>query len=102
MKKQYTRKHICEAIAYWQKQLKKLNESNDRPDYLDTDPFRALTWGEMKKIIDKSVKDDDKISYVHLAMVNDYLGSVKDVYDVIADVDGNGNAELTFSTTSCG
>jgi len=34
MKKQYTKKQITEAIAYWQKQLregnyKKVNESND-------------------------------------------------------------------------
>ena len=28
MKKRYTKKQICEAIAYWKKQLKKLNESN--------------------------------------------------------------------------
>ena len=27
MKQKYTRKHICEAIKYWKKQLKKLNES---------------------------------------------------------------------------
>ncbi len=29
MKKQYTKKRITEAIAYWQKQLKKLDESID-------------------------------------------------------------------------
>ena len=29
MKKRYSRKHICEAIAYWKKQLRKLNESVD-------------------------------------------------------------------------
>jgi len=28
MKKQYTKAFICEAIAYWKKQLKKLNESS--------------------------------------------------------------------------
>lgn len=28
MKKTYTKKQITEAIAYWQKQLKKLNESD--------------------------------------------------------------------------
>jgi hypothetical protein len=27
MKKRYTRKHICEALRYWENQLKKLNEA---------------------------------------------------------------------------
>ena len=29
MKKRYSRRYICEAIAYWKKQLRQLNESND-------------------------------------------------------------------------
>jgi hypothetical protein len=31
MEKTYTKKQITEAIAYWQKQLKKLNESSSDP-----------------------------------------------------------------------
>jgi hypothetical protein len=34
MKKKYTKKQIQEAISYWKKQLKSLNESNSNPvDY---------------------------------------------------------------------
>ena len=28
MKKRYSRRHICEAIAYWKKQLRNLNENS--------------------------------------------------------------------------
>ena len=33
MKKKYTRKQITEAIAYWKKQLKTMNESIDNNDF---------------------------------------------------------------------
>ena len=50
MKKRYSKAFICEAIAYWKKQLRKLNESgqdiygeNDRDEYgftnAETDVF---------------------------------------------------------------
>lgn len=33
MKKKYTKKQITEAIAYWQKQLKTMNESSSDATY---------------------------------------------------------------------
>ena len=41
MKKQYTRKQIVEAIAYWQKQLKKTNESVPREYGFGPDPYAS-------------------------------------------------------------
>lgn len=35
MKKKYTKKQICEAIAYWKKQLKKIDESVISPNRVD-------------------------------------------------------------------
>ena len=29
MKKRYSRRYICEAIAYWKKQLRQLNEAEE-------------------------------------------------------------------------
>ena len=37
--RKYTRKHICEAIAYWKKQLKMMNESSFNVGYVTTDNY---------------------------------------------------------------
>ena len=39
MKKRYSKAFICEAIAYWKKQLKKLNESSSNVGYVTTDNY---------------------------------------------------------------
>ena len=44
MKKQYTKKQITEAIAYWKKQLKKLNESNNATNLSIVTILNALDW----------------------------------------------------------
>ena len=72
MKKQYTKKQITEAIAYWKKQLKKMNESFSKYDHTDpntgiyptdTSPYGScLTWGEFKDIVDKSMSDDKEFN----------------------------------------
>lgn len=49
MKKNYSKKQITEAIAYWQKQLKKLNESS-------SDPSRTVR--HLKEQIDKLSQSD--------------------------------------------
>ena len=49
MEKKYTKKQITEAIAYWQKQLKKLNESS-------SDPSRTVR--HLKEQIDKLSQSD--------------------------------------------
>ena len=64
MKKKYTRKQIIEAIAYWRRQLKKMNESNglytividgftDDPggSYLESVTYRNLSAEDVKKYI---------------------------------------------------
>lgn len=44
MKKQYTKKQITEAIAYWKKQLKKLDESSSGYHYAYTvEPYLYVT-----------------------------------------------------------
>ena len=39
MKKTYTKKFILEAIAYWKKQLKMVNESSSNVGYVTTDNY---------------------------------------------------------------
>ena len=44
MKKQYTKKQITEAIAYWEKQLKMMNEDANGYHYAYTvDPYLYVT-----------------------------------------------------------
>lgn len=83
MKKKYTRKQISEAIAYWEKQLKKgnykkVNESfSFGKKYDHTDPELgdqypggslgpALSWGELKAAVDKQLSDDDQVDNIAL------------------------------------
>ena len=78
MKKQYTKKQITEAIAYWKKQLKMMNESmgfgkkydHTDPklgDMYDDSPYGpSLTWGELKEIGDKAMSDNDLVDNVAL------------------------------------
>jgi len=57
MKKQYTKKQITEAIAYWEKQLKRLNESDN--------------YDELNRLLDKSKKDPyDFIVNANLSNIN--------------------------------
>lgn len=70
MNKKYTKKQITEAIAYWKKQLKRLNESENRLDTVPAtvgemieflkqfDPTMTLTMG----LLDKSEYDKHIVS----------------------------------------
>jgi len=72
MKKQYTKKQITEAIAYWKKQLKKLNESN-----------------EARYRTDKVLSRKEEISTM-LYDIRNFCSSVKEAYSLEKDIDEAG------------
>ena len=61
MKKQYTKKHITEAIAYWEKQLKMMNESLEGCDSLDK------VYGELDDIIEQDEALKSKLAKLYKA-----------------------------------
>lgn len=107
MKKQYTKKQITEAIAYWKKQLKKMNESMGfGKKYDHTDPSLgdkytnsaygpSLTWGELKEIGDKAMSDDDIVDNIALICGPDDVAFGEGV--CYLDVDKNVENTLVFS-----
>ena len=91
MKTKYTRKHICEAIKYWKKQLKKLDESmhttsssatlsdTDNPTFYDflemldyaqsigieeLSPYGSINSSEMNGWLDGLVMTDSCLYFV--------------------------------------
>lgn len=61
MKKQYTKKQITEAIAYWEKQLKKLNETESHPSMVvDTgnDTYMVTTNDDGERCIVPDTLDE--------------------------------------------
>ena len=68
MKKRYTKKQICEAISYWKKQLKKLNESLDD---------HSLLTRKFKEFCKNYVKTEDDvielIEDISDILLNDWL-----------------------------
>ena len=69
MKKQYTKKQITEAIAYWKKQLKCMNESNVIKD-------------DVRKNLDKVIDD------VHALQSSGEIDeeTAEEVFDRLEDV----------------
>ena len=60
MKKKYTKKQITEAIAYWEKQLRAMNESNDEKIFLKKDEIpQTLNYYD---VIDM-IKDSPELTY---------------------------------------
>lgn len=51
MKKQYTKEQITEAIAYWEKQLKMMNESEDKDRKAELDAFAQTICGFITKAV---------------------------------------------------
>lgn len=54
--RRYSRKHICEALAYWKGQLRMLDESKEKQ--LDEGILDAFS---IKKLIDKAKEAASKI-----------------------------------------
>ena len=57
MKKTYTKKQIQEAIAYWENQLKKLNESSDNKVIDYPTPLNSQNIKKYKVTIDNGLGD---------------------------------------------
>ena len=57
MNKHYTKKQICEAIAYWKKQLKKLDEHVFK---LSVDPKIDAKFGSLARELAKKVVHDEE------------------------------------------
>jgi len=102
MKKKYSRKFICEAIAYWKKQLRQLNEKTSFfAKYDHTDPAigdqyppydPSMTWSEFKAAGDKALKDNDIFNIALLCGPND-IGFGEEVCYVDVDVDAKRNVK---------
>ena len=102
-----TKKQITEAIAYWKKQLKRLNESTGfGKKYDHTDPSLgdkysnsaygpSLTWGELKEIGDKAMSDDDTVDNIALICGPDDVAFGEGI--CYLDVDKNVENTLVFS-----
>jgi len=62
MKKQYTKKQICEAIAYWKKRL---NEAKDPSSYESFDSLKKKLDAELAEMASTSRPDLERIKYVY-------------------------------------
>ena len=104
-KKNYTKKQITEAIKYWQKQLKKMDESVSfankynhakYDDQYDDSPYGpSLTWGEFKEIGDKALSDDDLVDNIAVIAGNKDVAYGESVAYV--DIDKGAGNTLVFS-----
>ncbi len=63
MKKQYTKKQIVEAIAYWEKKL--LNEAKDTSSYKSFDDLKKTLDAELAKMASISKPDLEQIKYIY-------------------------------------
>jgi len=80
MKKSYTKKQITEAIAYWEKQLKKMNESSDGKEYF-TAHVTNIDW---QPVDDED--EDDTFESVDIEIEKDELGKIEEViHDYLND-----------------
>ena len=63
MKKQYTKKQITEAIAYWERQL--VAEAKDTSSYKSFDDLKKTLDAELAKMANTSKPDLEKIKYIY-------------------------------------
>jgi len=75
MKNRHSRKHIYEALAYWKKQLKRLNESK----YTDEN---VLTEEQIE-----SLTEDDLLDILGISSPDDYLDTEITIWYNTRDVD---------------
>ena len=78
MKLRYSRKHICEAIAYWNKQLRQMDESAASGEKLfqvvwkfsnadDNPEYKLYTSKEAaRKHAEDLMKDDDDTTWYYI------------------------------------
>ena len=62
MKKRHSRRHICEAIAYWERQL---NEAKDTSSYKSFDSLKKTLDAELAKMASTSRPDLEKIKDIY-------------------------------------
>ena len=94
-----------ESIKYWQKQLKKMNESVSFANkynhaqyddqYDDSAYGPSLTWGEFKEIGDKAMSDDDLVDNIAVIAINKDIAYGEGVAYV--DIDKENGNTLVFS-----
>lgn len=82
--KKYSKKQICEAIAYWQKQLDKLNESIANVDKMNRDQLLALMQ-EIWNRLEKGLQGNDEAAY---AQREEILADFSSIMDRVRDYDG--------------
>ena len=71
MKKRYTKRQIQESIAYWKKQLKKMNESSDFEDDIDMRNYSDRSqWDTRSKefieLFNDDLSLDEKMIFMNL------------------------------------
>ena len=84
--KKYTKKQITEAIAYWEKQLKKLNENLDTTEY---------SLSELIKVL-KDVFHDNGDIKVKLRSFNDRTPIYDDFYKIETTIDTDTGETILF------
>lgn len=86
MKKKYTKKQITEAIAYWEKQLNKLNENLDTTEY---------SLSELINVLKDALHDNGDIK-VKLRSFNDRTPIYDDFYKIETTVDADTGEKILF------
>ena len=84
--KQYTKKQITEAIAYWEKQLNKLNENLDTTEY---------SLSELINVLKDALHDNGDIK-VKLRSFNDRTPIYDDFYKIETTVDADTGEKILF------
>lgn len=86
MKKKYTKKQITEAIAYWEKQLIKLDENLDTTEY---------SLSELINVLKDALHDNGDIK-VKLRSFNDRTPIYDDFYKIETTVDADTGEKILF------
>lgn len=86
--KKYTKKQIQEAISYWKKQLKAMNESIDEDSQWTPEEIAFLNKLNQQLPSYYEIKDADKIENV-VNMFDDFIGYDKKIADKLEQLDDN-------------
>ena len=98
MKKQYTKKQICEAIAYWKKQLNESTQFNHKVQEV-LDAFANMTPEQtegLRQLVKRDYDQHDQYS------IDDFIGpglsfiDIDGVLDNIEDIDLNNEYHVNF------